>query len=117
MELLITKRIENGTYKASITITNISLKEKEYISRIGEPFLNLGGTFTDGDVVFTTPDKFHLFFSDSPHNFSVDESQYTGDLKLLCLNWIDAILDRLTSIKEDINGLTDTFSGEEVTTI
>lgn len=120
--LRVYQKIENDVYKLTFVNDPIELSDtdKKLMQRFGEPEIEMGGVYLDGDAdEFTIPTVKAKIRSDFPYTAEFDSksSPFDENTEIKVLAYRDDIKDRFTAALIALRETTDTFTGENTYTV
>lgn len=109
--------IDNDIWKVTFHNDPLELSEddKKRMKKFGEPEIDLGGTFLEGeDDEFTLPAKKAKIRSDFPYTAEFDsrDSPFDENTSTKVVAYRTEIITRITDALETLRETPDTFSGE-----
>lgn len=109
--------IDNDVWKVTFhnDPTELSEDDKKRMRKFGEPEIDLGGVFLDGEEdEFTLPSKKAKIRSDFPYTAEFDsrDSPFDENTSTKVVAYRTEIINRITSALEDLRDQADTFTGE-----
>lgn len=120
MRLVTNIVLTDGAYHASVDLTpqGLSPVEEEALSHFGEPIIQCGGEFTDGDALtFTLPENHKRFPSQFPvkKRFAIED--FPDDAADMALLWRDTIKARIAAAVTAKRNTSAGTTGEEISVI
>lgn len=111
-------KLENGVYVITIVTEDWSERDRQLMTKYGEPSIDLGGSFYDDTpyVDFSLPENLVLIFSESPFTQRFDLRDYP-DAENMAITWKNEIVLRLSEAIATLRANDDTFTREEVLTV
>lgn len=112
MELNFTKKISNGAFAVTLTVSDLSPGETKLRDQFGDPIVEAGGTFgTAPGPVFTLPSrgvKLSTGFKGLEQSF--DSSVY-ADAEQRGNVWLAEMVSRLRTAASELRANGDSFTG------
>lgn len=119
MKLRVTQSIDNEDYVFVFELENISSDDAWRISKYGEPDINFGGSFNNGQgITFTLTDNYRKMPSEFPVRIVFSETApFDVDTATKLALYRTTLQTTIETAVTSLRDMTDTFTGEYVTVI
>ena len=118
--IYVKQSIQDNTYIFTFVVKDVSEADSILLSKYGEPDIDFGGTFDDGDGhSFTIPSNIQSLTSSFPVTVRVDVTvpPFNANTSILLTLYRTAMVTRITTAFTTLRTTTDGFTGEFLTNI
>ena len=118
-KLYVNQSIQDNTYIFTFELKAISEADSVLLAKYGEPDVDFGGTFSEGELSFTTPSNVKALPSDFPVTIRVDVAvtPFDTDTANKLALYRSTMEARIVAAFTALRNTTDGFTGEFVTNI